>query len=159
MGVEVKRLAPSATVLSGASVMRLLHMAAELDLCAGDTELVSAGTEPTFADITSEAGESVLILRCTTDREAIVRYRARRLVGGVPLGGYYLSSWETIPDTGDHARLISGLAAAQTYRVWIEVNATVNPDLPMTLFAAGGVGPDFTTAAKGTEDPADPGEA
>lgn len=108
-----------------------------------------APSPPTFSGITSTSGPTAINIGCATDRSSVIRLRARLLLGGVPTGLYIYSAWESVPKTTGHLRQLAGLARSNTYRVWIKINAVTDPDQDWTLLTAGGVGPDFTTAADG----------
>lgn len=113
---------------------------------------------PVFGNIAYVAGPSVIILSCDTDRGSVVRFKARAVVGGVPGGPFVYSAWETIPITTCHVRQISGLMYSTIYRVQIEINGLVDPDLAWALFDDGNAGPDFATADRGVRDPDIPEE-
>lgn len=130
---------------------------ARVGLCSFGPAMATTTNLPTFTSIDATEGETAINFSCTTSRAATVRWRVRRLSGGVPVESYKYSVVTASGTT--HAAQVAGLSRDQTYRAWIMVNATVNPDLPYTLFTEGAVGPDYDTLpADSGGDPPDPNE-
>lgn len=125
---------------------------AVLDVC-GEVQL-----PPTFDNVTFDLGESVANCGCDTNRDAIVRFRAKEIVDGEPSGPYFLSDWESIPKTTGHVRQIEGLTPSTSYRVEIEINALVNPDLDWTWFEDGVTDCQIVLPGPGTPNPEKPVE-
>lgn len=118
----------------------------------GDTDV------PVFSAISYEAGPNVLNCYCDTDRDAVIRVRADRWDDGELKGNYLTSGWEPVSKSAGHAIQLAGLLHSSLYRVWIEINADVDPDLSWTLFTDGAVGPDYATLGKNEANPPDPNE-
>ena len=126
---------------------------------SGENAAIVGEFPPTFNGIFYDQGSSVLNLFCTVSRESIVRFRAKRLDNEWnEIGDYVYTGWESDPPAGKNSGQFTGLLHSTWYRVYIQINATVDPDLSWTLFSAGDEGPDYQTLGRGEANPPyDPG--
>lgn len=96
---------------------------------------------PVFTAVTIEPAAAEIACTCTTDRDALVRYRARPVAGGA----YVVTAWELVAGVGPHSNLIQGLASGVSYYVEIEINASSGLDLGWSAFTDGTTGPIAVT--------------